>query len=331
MQDLVFSGVQPTSGLHLGNYIGALKNWAAIQHEYRCLFCIVDLHAITVPQDPKELRQNTLDAAAVYLATGIDPKRSKIYVQSEVPEHTELAWILSTVTKLGELERMTQFKDKSAKHEERVGLGLFSYPVLMAADILLYDTTVVPVGEDQMQHLELARVIAKRFNERFGPTFTIPQALIQKFGARIMSLQDPSKKMSKSDPSDLSKILLVDDADTIRKKIMRAVTDSAAGIAYDPEKKPAVSNLMTVYHHMTGESMKEIEAKFTGKGYGDFKKELAELVVTHLAPITTKLQEFKKDPGELEKILNTGRNAAKEMAAEKMKLVRDRVGLGREM
>ncbi|MCI0479790.1 tryptophan--tRNA ligase, partial [Candidatus Uhrbacteria bacterium] len=196
MKDLVFSGVQPTSDLHLGNYLGALKQWVEIQRSHPCLFCIVDLHAITVPQDPKALRQNILEVAAAYLAAGIDPKRSHIYVQSEVPQHAELAWILGTFTKLGELERMTQFKDKSGKQGERVGLGLFSYPVLMAADILLYGTTAVPVGEDQMQHLELARVIARRFNERFGETFAIPQALIQKIGSRVMSLQDPSKKMS---------------------------------------------------------------------------------------------------------------------------------------
>lgn len=330
MKDLVFSGVQPTSDIHLGNYIGALKQWAAIQNDHRCLFCIVDLHAITVPQEPKELRKNILDAAAAYLAAGIDPKRSAIFVQSEVPEHAELGWILSTLTKMGELERMTQFKDKSTKGgAERAGAGLFTYPALMAADILLYDTSAVPVGEDQMQHLELARVIAKRFNERYGATFQIPAALIQKHGARIMSLQDPSKKMSKSDPSELSKILLSDDADTIRKKIMRAVTDTQGGVSYDPDKKPAISNLMTIFHHATGKTMKDLEAEFDGKGYGDFKKALAEALIEHLEPVTKKYHEYRDNPNALNKLLDAGRETAQSWAAEKMKLVRERVGLGR--
>ncbi len=330
MNDLVFSGVQPTSQLHLGNYIGALKQWVPIQHDHKCLFCIVDLHAITVPQEPKELRQNILDVAAAYLAVGIDPKRSTIYVQSEVPEHAELGWILGTITKLGELERMTQFKDKSAKGgSERASAGLFTYPTLMAADILLYDTSAVPVGEDQMQHLELARVLARRFNERYGDTFQIPQALIQKHGARIMSLQDPSKKMSKSDPADTSKILLSDTADVIRKKIMRAVTDTAGGVTYDIETKPAVANMMTIYHHVTGMTIKQIEAEFDGKGYGDFKKALAEAVVTHLEPMTKKFLAYRDDTTELMKILEKGRETAQDLAAKKMELVRKRVGLGR--
>ncbi len=330
MKDLVFSGVQPTSQLHLGNYIGALKQWVKIQHDHPCLFCIVDLHAITVPQDPKELRQHTLETAAAYMAVGVDPKRSHMYIQSEVTEHTELAWILGTITKMGELERMTQFKDKAGKGGmERSGAGLLTYPVLMAADILLYDTTAVPVGEDQMQHLELARVIARRFNDHFGPTFIVPQPLIQKVGSRIMSLQDPTKKMSKSDPAETSKILLSDDADMIRRKILRAVTDSGTGVIYDLDKKPAVANLMSLFHHATGKSMKEIETEFAGKGYGDFKQALAEAMIEHLAPITAKIAEYKKDPAELEKILDTGRDFAKGKAEAKMKLVRDRVGLGR--
>ncbi len=330
MKDLVFSGVQPTSNLHIGNYIGALKQWAEIQKNHRCLFCIVDLHAITVPQDPKELRANTLDAAAAYLAAGIDPNRSTIYVQSEVPEHAELAWILGTVVKMGELERMTQFKDKSQKGgRERAGLGLVAYPALMAADILLYDTSAVPVGEDQMQHLELTRVIARRFNESFGQTFTVPQALIQKYGARIMSLQDPSKKMSKSDPSDLSKILLTDESDAIRKKIMRAVTDSGTGIVFDPDKKPAIANLMTIYHHMSGKTHKEIENTYAGRSYGDFKKDLAEIVIDHLGLIRNKIEDFRSDPAELTRILDAGRDKASAMASAKMKQVRERVGLGR--
>ncbi len=330
MKDLVFSGVKPTSVPHLGNYIGALKQWVEIQKNHHCLFSIVDLHAITVPQEPKELRQSTLDIAATYLAVGIDPKRSTIYIQSEVAAHTELAWILGTIAKMGELERMTQFKDKSQKGgAERAGLGLFAYPVLMAADILLYGTSAVPVGEDQMQHLELARVLARRFNERFGETFTIPQALIQKHGARIMSLQDPDKKMSKSDESKTGTIMLDDDADTIRKKIMRAVTDTGGGVYFDPDKKPAVSNLMSIYHHVTGKTLKEIETMYEGKGYGDFKKDLADAVADHLGPIRNKIEDYRKDPAQLKKILDAGRDKAQAMAEEKMKEVRDRMGLGR--
>lgn len=329
MQDLVFSGVQPTSGLHLGNYIGALKQWIELQHRFPCLFCIVDLHAITVPQDPKDLRQSILEAAATYLAVGVNPERSPIYIQSEVPEHTELTWILSTIAKIGQMERMTQYKDKSEKYGDKVGLGLFSYPVLMAADILLYDTTVVPVGDDQSQHVELTRDLAERFNHHFGPTFTLPQIYLQKHGARIMSLQDPSKKMSKSDASSLSKILLTDDADTIRKKIMKAVTDSEPGVKFDPVNKPAVANLMTIYHQLSGKTLETIEEDFLDKGYGDFKKALAELIIEHIEPISKKIHTYLADPAELTRLLNTGRNRAHEMATQKMALVRDRVGLGR--
>lgn len=330
MKDLVFSGIQPTHELHIGNYIGALKQWTNLQQKKRCLFCIVDLHAITVPQDPKKLRANILEAAAVYLAVGIDPTKCTMYVQSEVPEHAELSWILGTIAKVSELERMTQFKDKSKKQVQGVNAGLFSYPILMAADILLYDANQVPVGEDQMQHLELARVIARRFNERFGETFKIPQPLIQKVGARIMSLQDPEKKMSKSDPSESSKILLSDKPEIIRKKIMRAVTDTEGAIRFDQEKKPAVSNLISLYHHTTGLSVKDIESEFEGKGYGDFKKALAEAVIAELDPIRKKIEEYRADSGELERILDEGRDIAKDMARRKMKLVRDRVGLGRD-
>jgi tryptophanyl-tRNA synthetase len=330
MKDLVFSGVKPTSVPHLGNYIGALKQWVDIQKNHRCLFSIVDLHAITVPQDPKELRQHTLDIAATYLACGIDPARSIIYIQSEVSEHTELAWILGTIAKMGELERMTQFKDKSQKGgTERAGLGLFAYPVLMAADILLYDTSAVPVGEDQMQHLELARVLARRFNQQFGETFVIPQALIQKYGSRVMDLQNPDKKMSKSEDAKSGTIMLDDEPDAIRKKIMRAVTDSAGEVSYDFDKKPAVSNLLDIYHQLSGKTIKEIEMLYEGKGYGDFKKDLAEIIVEHLAPIREKIEEYRKSPKELQTILDAGRDKAKAMAEEKMKQVRKAVGLGR--
>jgi len=329
MQELLFSGVQPTNNLHIGNYIGALKQWTEIQHRYRCLFCVVDLHAITVPQDPKKLHESILDVAAAYLAVGIDPTRCNIFVQSEVPQHAELAWILNTVTKTGELERMTQFKEKSSKQGESVSVGLFTYPVLMAADILLYDTTVVPVGEDQLQHLELTRVIAKRFNSQFGDTFIEPQSLIQKVGARIMGLDDASGKMSKSASSAYNYIALTDDADTIRKKILKAQTDSGTEITYDAIERPAISNLLTIFHHATGRSIKDIEKDFVGKGYGDFKKALAEAVITMLAPIQKKLKEYRDDPAELTKILDKGRDTAKEMAKKKMKEVHAKVGLGR--
>ena len=330
MSDLIFSGVQPTNKLHIGNYIGALKQWTEIQHRFRCLFCVVDLHAITLPQDPRELRRRTLEIAATYLAIGLDPKRCLFFVQSEVPEHAELGWILGTLVKMSELERMTQYKDKAKAKGENVGAGLFNYPSLMAADILLYDTTVVPVGEDQLQHVELTRLLARRFNSTFGPTFTEPQALIQKVGARIMSLQDPLKKMSKSDESAAGTVMLGDAPDLIRKKISRAVTDSGSDILYDAVERPAMSNLLTIFHHATGKPIKDIEAEYAGKGYAEFKKGLAEAVVGMLEPIQKKLDEFKSDPGELSRILDQGRSTAQELAAAKMKVVRERVGLGRK-
>ncbi len=329
MPDLLLSGVQPTNNLHIGNYIGALKQWVEIQHRYRCLFCVVDLHAITVPQDPKILRQNILNVAATYLAAGVDPSRCDIFVQSEVPEHAELGWILSTIIKISELERMTQFKDKSIKRGENVGVGLFTYPALMAADILLYDTSVVPVGEDQVQHLELSRLVGRRFNTQFGETFVIPQPLIQKVGARIMALDEPTSKMSKSALSANSYIALSDSPDVIRKKISKAVTDSGTGIAYDAIERPAISNLLTIFHHATGRSMKDIEDEYANKGYADFKKALAEAVVTMLEPIQKKLRLFQDDPAELSKILDRGRDKARGLASEKMKQVREKVGLGR--
>jgi len=329
MKDIVFSGIQPTSQLHIGNYIGALQQWVRVQKKQTSYFCIVDLHAITVPQDPVALRRNILEVAAIYLASGIDPTHSTMYIQSEVSAHAELAWILGTLAKIGELERMTQFKEKSGSKKERVSVGLFSYPVLMAADILLFDATYVPVGEDQMQHLELARVIAKRFNHTFGETFVIPQAHIQKVGARIMSLQDPSKKMSKSDASTMSKILLTDDAKTIEKKIMRAVTDTEAAVYYDPEKKPAVSNLLALYQAVTEKDMKAIESEFKGKGYGDFKKAVAEAVIAHVDPVRKNIEMYLNDSAELYRILDAGREEAAAVAERKLAIVKNRVGLGR--
>jgi len=330
MKDIVFSGVKPTNLPHIGNYIGALKQWVEIQKQHHSYFCIVDEHSINAAYEPKNLRELTLNIAATYLSVGIDPQRSILFIQSEVSQHMELSWDLMNIAKMGELSRMTQFKDKSQKGgTTSASMGLFGYPVLMAADILLYDTSLIPVGEDQLQHVELARVLARRFNERFGETFVIPQPLIQKMGARIMSLQDPSKKMSKSEGADTGTIWINDDNDTIRKKVMRAVTDSSAGISYDPEKKPAVSNLMTIYHHMTGDTMKEIEKKFVGKGYGDFKKDLAEQVIALMGPLRDRINGYLADKTELNKILNAGRDKALEVAEAKMKIIREKMGLGR--
>src|SRR3989344_5319800 len=329
MKELCLSGIQPTNVTHIGNYIGALKLWAEMQNRYPCLFPIVDLHAITVPQDHKKLRENILHAAATYLATGIDIQRSHIFIQSEVAEHAELGWILQTITKMGELERMTQYKDKAAKNITLSGAGLFTYPALMAADILLYDATAVPVGDDQIEHLELTRVIARRFNTQFGDTFAIPEAYIQKTGARIMALDNAAVKMSKSAPSAASYIALTDSDDVIRKKIMRAVTDSGSEIVYDPKTKPALANLLTIYHHMTGAHLKDVQKDFEGKGYGDFKKALAEATIVHLAPIRRKIEEYRSDHGELTRILDKGREFAQERASTKMADVRKKVGLGR--
>ncbi len=327
-KEKVFSGIQPSNIPHIGNYIGALKQWVELQKEYACTFCIVDLHAITVPQDPKELRLAILNTAAIYLAIGLDPKKCTIYVQSDVPQHAELGWILGTLVRMSELERMTQYKDKSKKEGENVGVGLFSYPALMAGDILLYDTTTVPVGEDQMQHVELTRTLARRFNRRFGKTFVVPEAKIQKTGARIMALDNPKSKMSKSGaPGNM--ISLTDSSDVIRKKIMRAVTDSGKGISFDPKKKPAIANLMTIYHHVTGDSLEKIEKEFEGKGYGDFKKALAEAAVEYLSPIREKIADYTKDKAQVERILAAGAKKAEAIAEKKMKLVRERVGLGR--
>ncbi len=329
MQDLLVSGAAPTNNLHLGNYIGALKQWLTLQHSHRCYFMVVDLHAIAVPQDPKALRQNTLNVAATYLALGLDPKRCTLFIQSEVPEHTELSWLLMTISKMGELERMTQFKDKSAKQGEATSLGLFGYPVLMAVDILIYNASAVPVGEDQLQHLELTRDLAQRFNSRFGETFVPPKALIQTQGARIMGLDNPEKKMSKSADSAYNYIALTDEPEVIQKKIMKAVTDTDGVVKYDVARKPAVSNLLTIFHHMTGEAIPQIEARYAGQGYGTFKKDLAEAVVAHLSPVQERLKTFRDDPAELMKILDNARDHARSVASETLKNVRERMGVGR--
>jgi tryptophanyl-tRNA synthetase len=324
MKKRIFSGAQPTGKLHIGNYLGALKNWVALQDEYEAFYCIVNLHAITLPQDPATLRKATLDLARIYLAAGVDPNKSTIFIQSDVPEHAELTWILSCISRMGELERMTQFKDKGKGNAERAGVGLFTYPVLMAADILLYQTDLVPVGQDQKQHLELARDLAERFNRDFGETFKVPEPYIPKAGASIKSLQDPEKKMSKSDENPNGSIFLLDDADTIAKKIKRAVTDSGTDIAFD-ETRPAIANLLTMYQLLTGKTEPECVAHFAGKGYGAFKTELAEVTVEFLRPFQERVHEY--DDESLKKILETGAEKARTIAAETLRSVYERMGI----
>jgi tryptophanyl-tRNA synthetase len=324
MTKRVFSGIQPSGTPTIGNYLGAMKNFVELQRDADCLFCVVDMHAITVPQDPAELRENTLSLAALYLAAGIDPKQSTLFVQSHVPAHAELGWILQCVVHFGELGRMTQFKDKSSQRDV-VTAGLFTYPALMAADILLYQTDLVPVGEDQKQHLELTRDLAERFNQRYGETFVIPEVYIPKVGGRIMSLEDPTKKMSKSDPSPNAYISMLDEPDVVRKKISRAVTDSGREVRFDKENKAAISNLMTIFALCAGITLEEVEARFEGKGYGQFKKELAEVVVATLEPIQQRRRELLES-GAVPDILREGAERAASKAADTLAKVKERVG-----
>jgi tryptophanyl-tRNA synthetase len=388
MKKRIFSGAQPTGQLHIGNYLGALKNWVALQEEYESFYCIVNLHAITLPQDPKVLRQKTLDLARIYLAAGIDPEVSTIFIQSDVHEHAELTWILSCIARMGELERMTQFKDKASKrlqqldsnqkkaqqaeekgskskveskkpyasippeafeaskeHLDRIlarptdkqpnwfekiqsamspGVGLFTYPVLMAADILLYQTDLVPVGQDQKQHLELTRDLAERFNRDFGETFVVPEPFIPPVGANILSLQDPTKKMSKSDENPNSSIFLLDDADTITKKFKKAVTDSGTAINFEPDR-PAIRNLLTIYQLLTGKTPDECVAHFEGKGYGQFKAELAEATVEFLRPFQERVKDY--DDASLKSILKAGAEKARSIASKTLRDVYQRVGI----
>jgi tryptophanyl-tRNA synthetase len=321
----IFSGAQPTGNVHLGNYLGALRNWVALQHEYESFFCIVNLHAVTVPQDPKILVEKTRELARIYLACGVDPDVSKIFIQSDVPEHAELTWLLNCVTRMSELERMTQFKDKARKQEENVAVGLFDYPVLMAADILLYQTDLVPVGEDQKQHLELTRDIAIRFNRDYGETFRVPDPYIPKVGARIMSLADPSKKMSKSDEeSEAGCVMLLDSDDAVRRKFKRAVTDSGTEIRFDPER-PAINNLLTIYHLLTGKTNQEVEEHFSGLGYAKLKEELAEVTIDFLKPIKERVQAI--DDGKLNAILEGGAQRAQEIARATIADAKRKMGL----
>ncbi len=300
--------------MHLGNYLGALKNWVSIQDRYENYFCIVDLHAITVPQDPKVLRQKVREVAAVYLGVGLDPEKSVIFRQSRVSGHAELAWLLNCIARVGELSRMTQFKDKARKGgAEAASVGLYDYPVLMAADILLYNAHLVPVGEDQRQHLELARTLARRFNGLYGETFVVPEPMILDVGARVMGLDDPMKKMSKSSPTPASYIALLDEPDVVRRKIRRARTDSGTEILASPDK-PAITNLLGIYAAATGRPIPEIEAEYEGKGYGDFKKDLAEIVVEGLSPVREKAYALLDDPRGLDEILEAGAERAREAA-----------------
>lgn len=352
----LFSGIQPSGNLHLGNYLGAIKQWVELQNDYEAFFCVVDLHAITVPQDPAELRQKILEIAKIYLAAGINPEKSTIFIQSHIAGHTELGWILNTIATMGELGRMTQFKSKALidvdnladqvfghsiagvsevvtsfinEFKEKfnsVRVGLFDYPVLMAADILLYDTAVVPVGEDQKQHVELTRDLAQRFNNRFGETFVLPEPLITKEGARIMGLDDPTRKMSKSAASEYNYIALTDDADMVRRKIKKAVTDSGSEIVYNDEK-PALKNLIHIYTLLSGKSTSEIEAMYQGKGYGDFKTDLAEVVVNFLMPFQERLKAISDE--EALRILRAGAEKARVLSEQKIKGVYEKVGFVR--
>jgi len=327
MRKRVFSGIQPTGSLMIGNYLGAMQNYVKLQDDYDCVYCIVDLHAITIQQDPGVLKARTREVTGLLLAAGIDPKRSIVIIQSHISAHSELAWILNCFIPMGWMQRMTQFKEKSAKHKEQVSVGLFDYPALMAADILLYNTDVVPVGEDQKQHVELARDTAQRFNNIYGQTFVLPEPLIPDIGARIMGLDDPTKKMSKSETASGHAIDLLDPPDAIRAKIMRATTDSLREIRFDASR-PGIFNLLTIYHLFSGRSQKEIEAQFEGKGYSDFKKALAEVVIEGLRPLQERYKELTDDPTRIDSILAEGAARARPTAEKVLGEVRKKVGLG---
>ncbi|WHY63117.1 tryptophan--tRNA ligase [Cytobacillus firmus] len=324
----IFSGIQPSGTITLGNYIGAMKQFVELQNDYNCYFCIVDQHAITVPQDRLELRKNIRSLAALYLAVGIDPEKSTLFIQSEVPAHAQAGWMMQCVSYIGELERMTQFKDKS-EGKDAVSAGLLTYPPLMAADILLYNTDLVPVGEDQKQHLELTRDLAERFNKKYNDIFTVPDVRIAKEGARVMSLQDPLKKMSKSDPNKKSFISLLDDPKQIEKKIKSAVTDSEGIVKYDKENKPGVSNLLSIYSILSGKTVAEIEGEYEGKGYGEFKTGLSDIVIGTIKPIQDKYYELMESE-ELDLVLDQGAEKANKVAYKMIKKMENAMGLGRK-
>lgn len=322
---LIFSGIQPTGTFTLGNYLGAVRNWKPLQDEYNCIYCVVDMHAITVRQDPVKLRQNTLNSYALLMACGIDVEKSILFIQSHVKTHAELNWILCCNTQFGELSRMTQFKDKSQRHPDDINAGLFTYPSLMAADILAYNADLVPVGVDQKQHLELARNIAQRFNQRYGEFFTVPEPYIAEVGAKIMSLQEPTKKMSKSDENPNAVILILDDKDTIIRKCKRAVTDSEAEVVYR-EGKDGINNLMTIYSTVTGKNFAEIESEFAGKGYGDFKLAVGEAVADHLEPVRTEFARLIQDKAYLKECYTAGAEKALRYSQRTLSKVYRKVG-----
>ncbi len=322
---VIYSGIQPSGSLTLGNYLGALSNFSQYQEEFQCLYCIVDMHAITQPQVPAELRHNTLDLLALYLAAGLDPKESIIYIQSHVPEHVQLQWVLNTITYMGQLSRMTQYKDKAQKHGDNIPAGLFTYPILMAADILLFQTDYVPVGEDQRQHLEFARDLAERFNNRYSETFVVPEIYTPKAGARIMSLQDPTVKMSKSDPDPHASILLLDKPDEMVRKIKRAVTDSEGVVAYRDEQL-GLKNLINIYSAMTKETPETIVARYESKGYGDFKEDLATIVVDNLRPLQERYRVYMANKDELEAVYREGAERASAIARKTLRKVYKKVG-----
>jgi tryptophanyl-tRNA synthetase len=324
----IFSGIQPTGDKHFGNYSGGFRQYAAMQEEGEAFFCLVDLHSITTAYEPEELRESTLDLAAILFATGLDPDRSTIFVQSHVTAHPEAAWLLSAVTSYGQLGRMIQFKDKSER-QEFVSAGLFTYPILMAGDILLYQTDVVPIGDDQRQHLELARDLAERFNGRFGETFTLPAARIPETGGRIMDLQEPERKMSTTDSRPAGKVLITDPPETIRRKLKSAVTDSGSEVRHDPDDKPGISNLLEIMSVATGEAIPTLEARYDSGGYGPFKADVAEALVELLGPIRARYDELRADPDELERMLAKGAAKARDAAAPTLERMYERMGFAR--
>ena len=322
----IFSGIQPSGDLTLGSYLGAIKNWVELSDTYNCYYCIVDQHAITARQVPADLRKRTLAQLAQYVACGLDPEKNTLYVQSHVPAHTEMAWMLNCFTMFGELSRMTQFKDKSQKHADNINAGLFTYPTLMAADILLYQTDVVPIGADQKQHLELARNIAERFNQIYPDTFVVPEPLIAKSGAKIMSLAEPTQKMSKSDENENAVVRILDAPDVIMRKFKRAVTDSEASVIFDPENKPGVSNLLTIYSCFSGKTIEEAEKEFEGKGYGDFKAAVGEVCCDKLVPVQEEFKRILADKAYLEEVMKKGSDEASYFARKTLSKVKRKLG-----
>jgi tryptophanyl-tRNA synthetase len=324
----IFSGIQPSGDPHIGNYSGGFRQYAETQERGEAFFCIVDLHAITLQHDPAALREGTLDIAAMLFATGLDPERSTVFVQSHVTAHAEAAWLLSSVTSYGQLGRMTQFKEKAAE-EDFVSAALFTYPVLMAGDILLYQTDIVPIGDDQRQHLELSRDIAQRFNSRYGETFVVPEGVFPETGGRVMNLQEPDVKMSKSRGAESGTLLMLDPPDTIRKKVKTAVTDSGSDVRYDPREKPGISNLIELLTVVTGESIKDVESRYDGSGYGQFKQDVGDAIVTVLEPIQARYEELRSDPAELQRLLDLGADKARASSASTLALMYERMGFAK--